>query len=127
MKKLKFRRAICVGLMAAAVAALLGSLPYEELFPAPARYASIHAADEVPAMYGFSADSVFNTGTAQDLEQFPGIGKVLSRRIVEGRSILGDYRIPEDLLLVNGIGSKTLQKVLEKLDEPLVELLPMAD
>ncbi len=69
---------------------------------------------------GFASDSVFNTGSAKELDAFPGIGKVLSQRIVEGRDILGDYRLTTDLLLVKGIGPKTLAGILEALNEPLV-------
>lgn len=41
----------------------------------------------------------------------PGIGETLARRIVESRAREGDYRRPEDLLRVRGIGPNTLERL----------------
>ena len=88
------------------------------------RYQSVHAPSTVPPMMGFSADSIMNTGDAKALEIFPGVGEVISQRMVEMREPLGGYRIPEDLLLVKGIGPKTMEKIMNALEEPLVVLPP---
>ena len=90
------------------------------IYPRPDRYTSVHRASPVEPLRGFAQDSVFNTGSAKDLDAFPGIGEVLSQRIVEGRDILGDYRLPTDLLLVKGIGPKTLAGILDALNETFV-------
>ena len=90
--------------------------------PAPSTYASLHQATEIPPMRGFAEDSVFNVGSAKELQLFPGIGEVISQRIVDNRELIGYYRIPEDLLLVKGIGEKTLDKILAALEEPLSPL-----
>ena len=45
-----------------------------------------------------------NTATQEQLEQLPGIGPTLARRIIEGRP----YREVDGLLQVKGIGEKTL-------------------
>ena len=99
----------------------------QNLPPQPDRYVSAHAALTVLPIWGFSADSVFNTGDAKALDKFQGIGEVIAQRIIEGRAALGGYRIPEDLLLVKGVGEKTLEKILVALDESLVELLPLEE
>lgn len=102
---------------------LLLSLTFPTLFHTkPKHYTSIHPVSIVPPLMGFSADSVFNVGTANEIDVFPGIGEVYAQRIVEGRNILGDYRLPEDLLLVKGIGEKRLAAMMEALNEPLVPL-----
>ena len=89
-------------------------------------YTSHHPATTLAPLLGFAADSVFNVGTAEEIDAFPGIGEVYSQRIVEGRSIFGDYLLPEDLLLVKGIGEKRLAAMMEVLEEDLVEIpLPM--
>ena len=108
---------LCLGAASILVAALF---LYHAIFPRPARFTSVHPHQQVEPLYGFSAESVFNTGSAAQIDAFPGIGPVLSQRIVEGRSILGDYQLPTDLLLVKGIGPKTLEAILDALDEPLV-------
>lgn len=117
-----FRLVVYILCMAAAFVLTIGLFVYNVIFPLPDRYASSHPASTVPPLMGFSDDSVFNTGDAKALDAFPGIGEVLSQRIVEGRSILGDYRLPTDLLLVKGIGPKTLDKMMGALTEPLVPL-----
>ena len=106
--------------------ALLLSLAFPALCSRrPVQYAAIHPASTVPPLWGFSADSVFNVGTAEEINAFPGIGEVYAQRIVEGRDILGNYRLPEDLMLVKGIGEKRLAAMMEALTEPLVVLEPL--
>ena len=85
-------------------------------------YTSHYPATTLAPLMGFAAESVFNVGTAEEIDAFPGIGEVYSQRIVEGRSIFGDYQLPEDLLLVKGIGEKRLAAMMEVLDEELVEI-----
>jgi len=54
-----------------------------------------------------------NEATAKELELLPGIGPVLARRILSLRASKGGFKKVEDLLEVNGIGSKKLQKLKE--------------
>jgi competence protein ComEA len=49
-----------------------------------------------------------NRATAEELESLPGIGPTIAQRIVEYRQTRGDFRRPEDLLNVAGIGEKKL-------------------
>ena len=61
------------------------------------------------------ADSILNTGDAAALDALPGIGTVLSERIVAYREEHGAFVYPEDLRNVQGIGEKRLQAILDAL------------
>ncbi len=52
-----------------------------------------------------------NTAGADQLETLPGIGPVLARRIVEFRTRHGPFRRVEDLLQVQGIGPRLLERL----------------
>ena len=52
-----------------------------------------------------------NTATAAELQKLPGIGPVISARIVDYRRIHGPFSSPDSLLNVNGIGPSKLQKI----------------
>jgi competence protein ComEA len=52
-----------------------------------------------------------NTASAAELEALPGIGPVLARRIVEHRRAHGRFERLEDLLEVEGIGPKVLERL----------------
>ena len=106
----------------AGVALLLAAVDPSVLPSRPKEYASTHPVSTVQPIMGFSADSVFNTGTAEELDAFPDIGEVYAQRIIEGRSILGNYQLPTDLLLVKGIGEKRLAGMMAVLTEELVEI-----
>ncbi len=86
------------------------------------RGTSAHPASTMPPLMGFSADSIVNVGDAKALDTLPGVGEVIAERIIEMRESLGGYYLPEDLLLVKGIGSKTLDGILDALPDKLVEL-----
>ena len=81
---------------------------------------SVHSLGELPPVMCFAPDSVFNVGSAKELDALPNIGKVLSQRIIDYRELWGDYLIPEDLTLVKGIGEKTMSGMMAVLDEELV-------
>lgn len=70
---------------------------------------SITAHDPVPtAASGVSAgdDRIdINTASAIELQQLPGIGEVLSARIVDFREVNGPFATVDDLQLVDGISS----------------------
>ena len=121
-RKLKYYAVLAVACLCVTAFVL-----YKTLFPLPARYTSVHPAQEVPQLMGFSDDSVFNVGDAAALDDLPGIGKVLSQRIVEGRETFNGYRLPTDLLLIKGIGPKTLADMMDALEEPLIPLPPATE
>jgi competence protein ComEA len=58
-----------------------------------------------------------NSATAADLEQLPGVGPVLARRIVERRELRGLFRRLDDLLEVKGVGPKLFHRL-----QPLLRL-----
>lgn len=68
-------------------------LPPRAETPAPAGLLDINAADE------------------KALQALPGIGKGLSRAIVEFRQAQGGFHFIEDLLAVPGIGAKRLEAI----------------
>jgi competence protein ComEA len=61
-----------------------------------------------------------NAAEWPELAELPEIGEMLARRIVESRSAAGPFGDHDDLLRVNGIGPRTLDKL-----RPY--LLPMAN
>ena len=56
-----------------------------------------------------------NTGTVKELQQLPGIGKGLAKRIVDYRTANGPFKTVEDLIKVKGIGKKTFAKMQDRL------------
>ena len=66
---------------------------------------------------GFANDSQvdLNTSTAKELQQLPGIGKGLAKRIVEYRTTNGPFKSAEELMKVKGIGKKTFAKMQERI------------
>lgn len=52
-----------------------------------------------------------NQANWPELAQLPGIGEVLSRRIVESRQTDGPFLDHDDLRRVRGIGPKTLESI----------------
>ena len=72
--------------------------------------ASAHAAAFQDARPSGTPVSV-NRATASELRQLPGIGPVTAERIVAYRERHGPFRVPEDLMGVSGIGSRTLARL----------------
>lgn len=54
-----------------------------------------------------------NTALAGDLASLPGIGVVMAERIIEYREQNGNFKKPEDLMRVKGIGEKKFDKLKE--------------
>ncbi len=54
-----------------------------------------------------------NTATAEQLDALPGIGPVLSQRIVDYREAHGPFVSVGQLTCVEGIGEKKLQQILD--------------
>ena len=54
-----------------------------------------------------------NTASEEELDLLPGIGPVKAAAIVAWRTEHGDFRYPEELILVHGIGEGTLAKLLD--------------
>ncbi len=60
-----------------------------------------------------------NSASASALERLPGIGPVLAARIVVERAEGGPFRTPDDLVRVQGVGPRLLEKV-----RPFVDCAP---
>lgn len=52
-----------------------------------------------------------NRASSEELQKLPGIGPSIAGKILAIRSRLGRFLTVEDLLLVSGIGEKTLQRL----------------
>lgn len=52
-----------------------------------------------------------NRATMADLDQLPGVGPVLAKRMVEYRKSVGRFHAVEDLRAVKGIGKKKLEQL----------------
>jgi competence protein ComEA len=52
-----------------------------------------------------------NTASAQELEQLPGVGKVIGERIVAYREQNGRFKRREDVMMVNGISEKKYEEI----------------
>lgn len=52
-----------------------------------------------------------NSASAYQLELLPGIGPVLSQRIINHRETKGKFQKIEDVMKVSGIGPKTFEKI----------------
>ncbi|NLZ44927.1 MAG: ComEA family DNA-binding protein [Clostridia bacterium] len=57
-----------------------------------------------------------NTASSSELQTIPGIGPVLAARIIEYRETVAPFTKAEDLLNVQGIGAKTLEKIKKYLE-----------
>ncbi|MFH1798223.1 MAG: helix-hairpin-helix domain-containing protein [Candidatus Omnitrophota bacterium] len=54
-----------------------------------------------------------NEADAGKIASIPGLGKVISGRIIEYRRVYGPFNKEQDLLRVKGIGQKKLEKIKE--------------
>lgn len=55
-----------------------------------------------------------NRATAQELETLPQVGPVLAQRIVEFRAKQGPFKSVDDLLKVQGVGEKLLERLRDR-------------
>lgn len=51
-----------------------------------------------------------NRANVQELQQLNGVGEKMANRIIQDRMLKGPFRKPSDLMRVNGIGPKFLEK-----------------
>lgn len=65
------------------------------------------------AKSGESGKVNINTASVSLLQTLPNIGSVLAQRIVDYREENGNFSVPEDLLMVEGIGEKRLDEIRE--------------
>ena len=65
---------------------------------------------------GKNADGKININTADEktLDELPGVGPAMARRIIEYRQTEGMFRTPEDLKKVRGIGESKFEKMKDR-------------
>ena len=54
-----------------------------------------------------------NTATADELMKLPGIGEVMSRRIIEYRERHGPFRRPQDVIIIEGFSERKYRALAE--------------
>ena len=64
-----------------------------------------------------------NSATVEQLQEVPGIGQTLAERIIEFRKEHGPFERVEDLLNVQGIGERTLERMRPYLEVETPKLL----
>jgi competence ComEA-like helix-hairpin-helix protein len=72
---------------------------------------SVATGNEARASAARGATLDLNRATAEPLDDLPGIGPVLARRIVAHREAHGPFRDPRDIRAVTGIGPKLYAKI----------------
>jgi len=68
-----------------------------------------------PVLADDGAKIDINKATVEELQSVRGIGRVIAQRIVEFREKNGPYGSVEDLLKVQGIGEKSLDRIKDRL------------
>ena len=66
---------------------------------------------------GKSADGKININTADEkmLDELPGVGPAMAKRIIEYRQTEGMFQAPEDLKKVRGIGESKFEKIKDRI------------
>jgi competence protein ComEA len=54
-----------------------------------------------------------NDATAEQLMRLPGVGEVLSRRVIEYRERHGPFRRPEEIIIVEGFSERKYRAVAD--------------
>ncbi len=93
--------------------------PVSAAEPAAEETAGQKETESAPTSAGKTSDpeAVFplgiNTATGEELQQIPGIGPVMAEKIILYREQIGTFTDFDDLLPIDGIGQKTVEKLAE--------------
>lgn len=68
---------------------------------------------KLPTQTHSSGQLNINTATKEELMTLPGIGEVLSQRIIDYRNTHGHFSKLSDLTLVDGVGLDVLEKIMD--------------
>lgn len=52
-----------------------------------------------------------NTATLEELMRLPGVGEVMSRKIIEHRELHGPFRRPQDLIIIEGFSENKYRAI----------------
>ena len=55
-----------------------------------------------------------NTASVQELENLPGVGKIIAQRILTYRRQNGPFKSSDDLLKIKGLGEKKLDQIKDR-------------
>jgi competence ComEA-like helix-hairpin-helix protein len=101
--------------------------PIQALSPSPGPTA--HSCASLPPHHSRPAAPLpsrskldLNQATPEELQQLPGIGEVLAKRMITRRETTGGFRTVDDLLTVKGIGHKRLKQL-----RPLLTVGPVQE
>lgn len=87
--------------------------------PAAMETAPVPSSDETQETSDSALDVVFpidlNEAGADELMALPGIGQVLTQRILDFRDQNGPFKAVEELMLIEGIGEKKLEQIIGKI------------
>lgn len=81
--------------------------------PVPTGDLSASQPPEIPIPGHSNSKLNINTATKEQLMQLPGIGETLAQSIIHFRNNNGDFQNTADLLLVEGIGEKRLDAIID--------------
>ena len=71
----------------------------------------------MPTPSAVLGDIDLNSADAETLCRLPGVGPVIAERILYQRQALGGFDCIEELVLVDGIGEKTMGKIYAYMEE----------
>ena len=106
-------------LLMAALAAVCAAMLCAQAIPGrPAgdRYAATGRTLALPDITMPEGTIPINTADLDELTELPGVGETLGRYIMDERALHGPFHYPEDLMVVRGIGEKTLEGLRDWLD-----------
>lgn len=122
---LKYRHIAVVLLVTVvfAVIADLGSRTEKHTKPEPAPEYSVEYGERFAQAAPVQSDEPtvvdgklnLNTASEEQLDSLPGIGAKRAKSIVETRTRMGGFRSVDDILNVEGIGEKILEKIRDKI------------
>ncbi|MCI5669342.1 MAG: helix-hairpin-helix domain-containing protein, partial [Oscillospiraceae bacterium] len=90
---------------------LEGIRPYVTVGSAAVSQNEVTTAERTAAEPVQSGKVNINTATAEQLTALDGIGESKANAIIQYREQHGDFKSPDDLLNVKGIGEKTLSNI----------------
>ena len=88
-----------------------------ELMMEKSPQSTVHSPPQKDSLSGESINKKIslNQATSEELEVIPGLGPILSQKIIEYREAKGSFRKLEDLMQVSGIGPKKFEQIKDYL------------
>ena len=115
----KVRQALVLVLLVCCAAVMI--LPLAGQRTAGDTYVASGAAVVLPEIELPDGTIAVNVADLYELTELPGVGETIGQRIIDERERGGYFLYPEDLLVVSGIGVKTLEGFRDLLDMTVPE------